>query len=62
MSLNNNTVYPKAWVVYCGSLDSGYHFYGPFKRYDDAWAWSNDHIRADAVSRIIEMFDVRADL
>ena len=62
MSVNNNTMYPKQWLLYWGDLIRGFHFYGPFKSYDEAFKWSNDQLHVGTVSRIIEMADVRNDL
>ena len=62
MSVNNNTMYPKQWLLYWGDLINGFHFYGPFKSYDEALKWSGDQLHVGTVYRIIEMADVRNDL
>ncbi len=62
MGQNDHTVYPRAWMLYWGSLNGGYNFYGPFKSYQEAFKWSSEHLHVGTTSRIIEMADVRQDL
>ena len=43
MSQINHIVYPKLWTLYWGTLNKGYHFYGPFNSYNEAYEWGRLH-------------------
>ncbi len=61
MSQINHTVYPKLWTLYWGTLNKGYHFYGPFNSYNEAYEWGRLHLHVGTISHIIEVSDVRKE-
>ncbi len=62
MAQNDHTIYPKAWMIYWGTLNKGFHFYGPFKSYDEAHDWKSIHLHVGTITHIFETNDVRQDL
>ena len=62
MSMNNNTMYPKLWMLYWGDLTMAFHFYGPFKSYEEGRKWAKDQLHVGTQYRVTVMHDIRNDL